>query len=277
MKILVFTPVWKRPEITEAYCLGILRLKKKFNIDVMCVLSGEDYTHGHQLNHELMKKYGIDYVEYKNKLGAKKNYGLNCLMKKDFDYLMEMNSDDIILDELLEVYKDLMEKGEPFIGIGNFVFYNSEDGNAKECKSTTLFGIGRAYKKDAIKKAAKYLKVSVLETFVTKDNYHKKGEEKWIHHSYYDEDKMEIIDGPSYKLWNDHADYGMDNESEKRFARVGIFPKIVHTDEPLAMDVKSKINIWSFDQMRGDGYNSKNILSRISKEEKDYLDGLRIK
>jgi hypothetical protein len=128
--------------VTEAYCLGLQRL----GLEAFCVLSPEDDTY----NQKLLDKYGIEYTWFKNKLGAKKNHGLNEVMKKDFDYLLEMNSDDIIKDELMGVYQNLMEQGEDFIGLGNFAFYNSNTGESKHRKGNTLFGIGRAYRKEAL-------------------------------------------------------------------------------------------------------------------------------
>ena len=51
----------------------------------------------------------------KTYLGAKKNAGLKEAIKIDFDYLLEMNSDDVIFDELLELYETY--DGIPFFRI----------------------------------------------------------------------------------------------------------------------------------------------------------------
>jgi len=229
MKILVLTPVWKRPEITELYCLGILRLKRKFDIDVLCVCSPEDPTH----NTLILDKYKIPYVLHENKLGKKKNFGLQEALKKDWDYLLEMNSDDIIKDELIEVYAKLMEQGVPFIGMGNFVFYNSETGESKECTfrdSHTVFGIGRAYKRD-------------------------------------------VVEGK--KLWDDEADRGMDNHSERVLMKDKVYARITTTEEPLAFDIKSNVNLWSYKQMPGKPYLTGKLFMGLSDAEKEHLNGLR--
>ena len=80
MRLMIFLAVWKRPEITEICFMGINRLRKSglFPIEAMAVISEESMK-------PLCKKYGIDYVMYKNEpLGEKKNYGLREAMKKDF-------------------------------------------------------------------------------------------------------------------------------------------------------------------------------------------------
>lgn len=266
MKILVLTPVWKRPEITEAYCLGLLRLKKH-NVSALCILSEEDPTY----NRKLMEKYNIDYVLHENKLGAKKNYGLREALKRDFDYLMELNSDDIIKDELIETYLDLMEQGVPFIGLGNFAFYNAETGESKHKKTcSTLFGIARAYKKDALKKGSQCVDVVIKETFTTKTDHFKKGTKRAIHPDLVN-DKVTVLSKPYYKLWDDSADVGMDNHSERVLEMNSIKAEVVTTKEPLAFDIKSNINIWPYHKMSGESYPTERLFSGLSKQEKDHL------
>lgn len=270
MRLLVYTPVFRRPEITEAYCLGISRLRENFDLEALCVLSPEDETG----NLDLMEKYGINYTMFKNKLGAKKNHGLNVAMEQEFDYLVEMNSDDIIANELFDVYASLMAKGESFIGVGNFVFYNSVDGKAKECKSSTLFGIGRAYSKEAIDKAARKVKVRFKNRVANEIEYYKEGQEAWVDLDRVD-GNCEVVKEPEYRLWDDEADRGMDNHSEAVFRKAMIFPSVVETEEPLAIDVKSSFNLWSFDQMSGKSYDAEKFFSKISDKEVDYIKSLR--
>lgn len=270
MRILVFTPVWKRPEITEIWCLGILRLKKKFDLDAFCVVSPEDETH----NRLLLDKYGIDYCEHPNKLGAKKNCGLNEAMKKDFDYLMELNSDDLIKDELIDVYADLMEDGESFIGINNFVFYNSKTGKGKECTSNTLFGIGRAYKKSMLERETIRVKIKVNKTFAGDQYYFKAGNAYWVHPEVVGP-FCEVISEPRYMMWDDSADRGMDNFSKGVLERRGVTPKVVKTDEPLAIDVKSDINLWRYEDMPGEKYLTGKMMLGLSDDEKNLLNALR--
>ena len=52
------------------------------------------------------------------------------------------------------------------------------------------------------------------------------------------------------KLWDDKAMKGMDNHSESVLNRNGFDSVMVETPEPLAFDLKSEVNIWSFDIMK---------------------------
>lgn len=142
-KIIIFLAVWKRPEITEICFMGLSRLKKKFGVDAFAVISESSMI-------PLCKKYGVDWCMHENHpLGAKKNFGLTQVMKKNFDFLIEIGSDDLLKNEIMELY--------PFdrdvLGLRDFVILNSEDG---ECRRLTdrdaKFGVGRAISRDAISK-----------------------------------------------------------------------------------------------------------------------------
>src|SRR6478752_4031551 len=96
-RLLVFLAVWKRPEITEICFMGIDRLRKTglFPIEAFAVISEESMI-------PLCEKYNIDYCFYKNEpLGEKKNFGLTEAYKKEWDYLVEIGSDDLLKNEYL--------------------------------------------------------------------------------------------------------------------------------------------------------------------------------
>ncbi|HEY3402230.1 MAG TPA: hypothetical protein VGK59_02520, partial [Ohtaekwangia sp.] len=145
MKILVFVPVWKRPEITEICFMGINRLQKVpgFEVKGFAVISEETMI-------PLCEKYGIDWCITKNHpLGAKKNYGVSQAMRKNFDYLVDIGSDDLLKDEFLELYS----WDRPVFGLMDFLLL---DATQTKCKRLTTkvprFGAGRAIRKDAITK-----------------------------------------------------------------------------------------------------------------------------
>ena len=143
MKLLFFIPVWKRPEITEICFMGIRRLQKipGFQISAFSVISEPDMI-------PLCEKYGVDWCMHPNfPLGAKKNYGLSQAMKKDFDYLIELGSDDVLKDEVLQAYK----WGSPVVGLLDFILMDVRTGSCK-LLSTHIpkFGAGRAFRKDVL-------------------------------------------------------------------------------------------------------------------------------
>lgn len=140
-KLLFFLAVWKRPEITEICFMGLNRLRKVQDFEVVAVISEESMK-------PLCKRYGIEYVMYDNApLGAKKNVGLTYCMSKRFDYLVEIGSDDLLKNEFFELYPWERQ----LYGLRDFVVMNSEDG---ECRRLTnrdgAFGVGRAIRRDAL-------------------------------------------------------------------------------------------------------------------------------
>ena len=144
-KILIYLAVWKRPLITELCFRGIDRLKTHpaFDISALAVISEESVI-------PLCEKYGVKWVMYKNEpLGEKKNFGLKEAKKMDFDYLMEIGSDDLVLNELLDNYKNVIGKSE-FFGISDAAYINSETGECRRLISRSTYGAGRMISKKAL-------------------------------------------------------------------------------------------------------------------------------
>jgi len=228
LKLLIFTPFWQRPEITRIYIAGISRLAKlqDFDIQVFAIVSPEDETE----NKDLLNEAGYIVYEYKNfPLGEKKNAGIKEALKYDFDYLMELNSDDVVKDDLLKLYKKDMENKIPFLAITNFVFVNSATGEIKEIRGRTIYGIGRAYRKDIL-----------------------------------------------FEMWPADLNRGMDNWSEFNLQQKGFIPKKHTTERPLALDIKSDVNIWSYDEVKGNPTDREIALEGLSQEEKELIDVLKL-
>lgn len=206
---MIFTPVWQRPEITRIYCAGVSRLMSNFEIDCLTVVSPEDKSE----NKEIIESHGFKVFEHKNQpLGKKKNAGLQyALTLPDWTHLMELNSDNIVSNELIKEYKKY--SNEPFLGCGNFAFYDSKTGRSKQYKYRskysyrTCFGIGRLYNRD-------------------------------------------ILEG--VKLWDDKAMIGMDNHSEHELIKLGYSPKVIQFDKPVGYDIKSGLNLWNYSALKGD-------------------------
>lgn len=141
MKILVFVPVWKRPEITEICFMGINRLQKVpgFEVKGFAVISEETMI-------PLCEKYGIDWcITDNNPLGAKKNFGQKQALRHEWDYMIEIGSDDLLKDEVLTAYK----WDSPVLGLMAFALINTETGSCKSIKTTVpKYGAGRAIRRD---------------------------------------------------------------------------------------------------------------------------------
>jgi len=146
-KILIYLAVWKRPEITELCFHGIKRLQTHpdFSIQALAVISEPEMI-------PLCEKYGIAWTMHKNEpLGEKKNAGLQMAKDFEFDYLMEIGSDDLILNELLDDYKKYL--GKDFFGISDAAYINSETGECRRLISKSTYGAGRMISRQAIEKA----------------------------------------------------------------------------------------------------------------------------
>lgn len=247
-KILILIPIWKRPAITEICFAGLNRLRKhRSNIDVLGIISEESYI-------DRCDKGNIPYTFFENQpLGAKKNHGLKEALKLDWDYLIELNSDDVIKNELLDIYDTMTDD---FLALQNFCFLDSKTLELRQVESKTPYGIGRRYSRRAIE-ACKVTKIKVKVSCISAAGPLAEGSEKdvkpYIAESLQKSGYAEII-GEGIKLWNDEASAGMDNFSRIRLNDFGFEHKQVFTDKPLAVDIKSEINIWAFSSA-GTPYN----------------------
>jgi hypothetical protein len=143
MKLLFFIPVWKRPKITEICFMGISRLRGLgiHEIEALAIISEDEMK-------PLCEKYGIEWCFYKNQpLGEKKNYGLSQALKKDFDYLIEVGSDDLLKNDYLTFFPWNL----PVMSLSDFLIMDSLTGNCRRISGKVVkFGTGRAIRKDVL-------------------------------------------------------------------------------------------------------------------------------
>ncbi len=208
--------------------MGIDRLRKTglFPIEAFAVISEESMI-------PLCEKYDIDYCFYKNEpLGEKKNFGLSEAYKKDFDYLIEIGSDDLLKNEYLEEISKHLGSHD-IMTINNFAYLNSEDGECRIYKSKTRFGIGRVISKSLLSKVGT-------------------------------------------KLWTDKLNQGMDNDSSHFFIRRGILDKRVISDKPLAIDIKSDVNINAFNYLNGIPFDADECMEGLSEQEINAIKSLYV-
>lgn len=205
-KILVLLPIWGRMNITELCLSNIKKLQKYYSIDVLCVVS-EQWA-------KLMAfKYGFKYVEVSNDdLGHKMNVGVERALKIDFDYMMNLGSDDIITKELLDEYKEQMDNNSPMFGITKVCFFDSKTKELKEVNYGHLIGAGRMIRKDIIEKLA-----------VTNDKV---------------------------TMYDKGLKNGLDNNSRKRFMSVAM--RELSLNGNMIIDIKSDENIWKFSDLKGE-------------------------
>lgn len=122
MKILIFTPFWKRPEIVKEYVKSINRLTSipDHTFELLAVVSPED-PDLHDIRDHLSTVTVNTHLCYtKNSpLGLKKTIGAEMAKYMDWDYLLELNSDSMVNPEIFAFYKGCMDMGCKFWGLNN--------------------------------------------------------------------------------------------------------------------------------------------------------------
>jgi len=109
--------MWRRPVVFEIYAAGIKRLMDNFGVIPYVVGSEGD------VSRERCEKHGFNYIEYPNvPLGAKANACLKA-MRGHVDYVLNLGSDDLISNSLMQRYIKLIEEGYDMVGVKDMYFY----------------------------------------------------------------------------------------------------------------------------------------------------------
>jgi len=276
-KILIFTAFHKRPEISYLYWMGIERLRKKFDIRTLAVVSDNVIKNGVEFgNKDLALKHSDHIFEAENEpVGRKMNEGLEYGMGLEFDYMMQMGSDDLLTDRALEKAEAYFDLGGSFFGFTNFLFVDSVAKKAKKSLQHNVFGCGRCIKRSMLEEVKYAYEVTMLESIAgTNFNYGKgaKAEiptavaEKWARRG------LCKIERPgTIKLWEDERNQGLDRSSEAKLESMGYVCTPILTDEPECIDVKSRHNLWPYSGFQGEEVGMDYLKGKISKQELDYI------
>lgn len=205
-KVVVFTPVWGRHEILKRWAEGVNRIKNYWpdiiEIIPLCIVSNQE-------DKEIVQSFGFGWCEAENlPLGRKHNAGLDFLRKLDFDYILQLGSDDVISNEYLHYILPLMIDEVDMFGVGSLYF--AEPKTKKACRfdlsthANTVIGAGRCISHRAI----------------------------------------ETLD---YKLWPDEVNKGLDMTSQANLQAIDVIPYLIQTSDICVLDIKSDTNIWSYD------------------------------
>lgn len=269
MRLLIFLAVWKRPEITELCFIGISRLRKnsRLPIETMAVISEESMI-------PLCEKYNINWTFHENNpLGRKKNHGLNEAMKLEWDYLLEIGSDDLVKDELIELYIPYMGKHDLF-GTKDAIIINSEDGQTRRLRSDTCYGLGRCMSRKMLQ-LTYGVDILATEAMMIPGRSVGAGQMGFFKIEVAQENeklgRLEIKGEPRYRLWKDEINRGLDNNSDFFLMTQGVEHKTVKTDKPLVIDVKGPDNIWPFSDRIGERFDLNAALEGLSQEEQSFI------
>lgn len=236
MKVLIFTAIHGRQEITELFLMGIKRLqmfpeKNPNTIKLLCVASEPEDI-------EFLKSKGIDVVQHPNNpLSKKMEFCFREALKRDFDYLMNLGSDDLLDHDVFPMYYNkLMAEGVECFGMKTIGVVNFETLEAG------LYCYNYHRRQDMILGAGRMLSRSLCLKFKDK------------------------------ALYPGEKNNGLDMLSENQIKQ---FTKLtpVETARPMLVDVKSKTNIWKWrDVIKGSSRLDFDKLTHFtSKEEDKYL------
>lgn len=147
MKIRIVIPCWKRPEITK-FCFGELKKLQQISrhtLDVLCIISEDDYI-------PICESLGFDWLMYKNNpLGEKINAGIKKSLDYKWDYLMTMNSDSVIREELFDFYEEYFKRDEKYFGVDTVYFLDSKSGECRKyLYNFTILGVAKCIRRDVV-------------------------------------------------------------------------------------------------------------------------------
>ena len=203
MKIIGLIPVWRRPEVTTITVKYIPEWIKP-----IYVLSEDDPEF--LQNRDIIEAHGYTVVHCNNfPVSVKHNAGINYALglRFEWDYLMTINSDDIIHPDLINLYKPYIESKNPFFGIGDLNIYD------------------------------KVSKRSVLRPDYNNDMC--MGAGRMIHR-----EVIEEMDGYVYPM---NKDSGLDTYSRNRIVESGFNETYIKTDlKGYVLDIKTNTNINTF-------------------------------
>lgn len=214
MRILIYIPVWKRPEITklcyESLKRTVLKAPEGFSFVVVIVASNKEDAN-------LANEYGFDVFQTPNTpLGRKFNKGLEYALEQyNWDYLMQINSDNVLSIDFWKLFEQYFEHKQFFFGVDRVLFYDSITKDMRDFQYGTGCGI-RFIRRDIVE----------LSGFVN----------------------------DQFQLWTDGISSGLDNDSSRNIMqRSGKMQYMVrHKDVrmPVVTDIKSDENIHPFTEFR---------------------------
>ena len=124
MKIALHLPVWQRLQLTRACYVGIQRIQKEFlaeGAELIPYIAVSEQEH-----EDLAKEFGFNYKWFANEiLGIKNNELLDWMRGFEWDFMIQLGSDDFLLPGSGKVIVDLMKEKE-FAGFRNVYFFRAD-------------------------------------------------------------------------------------------------------------------------------------------------------
>ena len=237
--------MWQRPEITKVCFEGIKRLQKSYDVEPICIYSEPELK-------ELCNKYKFECYYHKNlPLGRKFNYGIQKAMQTEWDYLMTLGSDNLITNDLLELYKDY--EGKDAFGVNTVYLYDVDSGKCGVFKNGYALGAGRMVKREVFeKKEEKYqirwlVSAAGIKELMRKGDLALRTKNEALSIIKYGYGELVRIMYSDREVYPDDKNSTLDFTSEFNITCKGYKVEMIETNRVLVLDIKSKINIWPFE------------------------------
>jgi hypothetical protein len=204
MKILLYVPLWNRPEIVEIFLNNMERVRCQYaEVIPYFVISPED-----EKSYELMTLTDGYYKTFvtNDPFGRKKNEGLMRALSLKWDYLMELNSDTVFTSLLWDYLSPYLNENAAAFGFKNIYIYEpvlnkavfNEGYHIGHRDTVTALGPGRCIRRDVVEHCL--------------------------------------------PLWEDGAPFGMDGYSDQRLYDNGYEVTVIDNGrDPVLCDVKGTV------------------------------------
>lgn len=246
MKIKALILLWQRPKITEICFQGVKRLEKE-GVEPICIYSDKD-------NKKLVKDYGFEGYYHVNKpLGNKLNYGLKKALETEWDYFTQIGSDDLVRNELFDIYKPYVEKKVKAFGLRQFYCYDINTGSVGYGESPYPYGTMRMIHREVLTESKYKYRIKFIQGCAGPYFHYGRGKEMDVDYqkalSYERDGLAKIIDKVkvSRPMWSPQRNRSLDFDSQFTLKTRGVEIKKVDVNEPMIMGIKSDVNIWGFD------------------------------
>lgn len=227
MKICIRIPIYGRETITKLFLKGFERLVTDFErrgVEVypLFVVSTDS-------DEKLIRSTGYEPTRLPNKpIGLKHNESMRICLAQDWDYFLGMGSDNFITSAGIALIEGYMRMGLPFFGFNSLFVVDSETLRCKEYRGSTVFGVGRAIRRDVIEATIRQIG----------------------------------------RVWDNDLNQGLDNNSGKNiYQATGVKCAGISLPVPITVDLKSDNNINSFDKFPSSEVNYHRLVPELKHVE----------